>query len=144
MSSPSLRRRPQSAAFAHSTSRTLPRLPTHSRPPPSEQTTPLPTPLSLPQEEGNIPYVVDNGVGAFETDPSRIADIMADWLGDAPAKKEAFKEMARRSKALGRPRAVYNIARDLAGLVEAAPRLVVEEAAACCGGRRRQPALAAA
>ena len=82
-------------------------------------------------------------MGAFETDPGRIADIIANWL--APENKEAFREMARRSKALGRPRAVYNIARDLAGLVEGAAKLAVEEAAACCGGRaRRQPALAAA
>jgi 1,2-diacylglycerol 3-beta-galactosyltransferase len=68
------------------------------------------------QEEGNIPYVVDNGVGAFETDPAKIADIMADWL--APENKEDFKHMAHRSRALGRPHAVYDIVRDLAQMAD--------------------------
>lgn len=100
------------------------------------------------QEEGNIPYVVDNGVGAFETDPTRIAEIMARWLD--PGNRAAFDEMARRSKELGRPQAVYKIARDLAGLVEGAARLVAEEAAAAagaakkaccgCGGNKKQAA----
>jgi len=31
------------------------------------------------QEEGNIPFVVDNRVGAFEKDPAKIADIVAGW-----------------------------------------------------------------
>jgi 1,2-diacylglycerol 3-beta-galactosyltransferase len=68
------------------------------------------------QEEGNIPYVVDNGVGAFETDPAKIADIMAEWL--APGNKQEFTFMAHRSRALGRPHAVYDIARDLAQLAD--------------------------
>ncbi|KAI8476237.1 MAG: MGDG synthase-domain-containing protein [Monoraphidium minutum] len=96
------------------------------------------------QEEGNIPYVVDNGVGAFETDPPRIAAIIAGWLD--PANADAFREMGRRSKALGRPRAVYNIARDLAALVQGAAALAAEEAAAACckGGRGAAGALVAA
>lgn len=88
---------------------------------------------TAPQEEGNIPYVVDNGVGAFETDPAKIADIMADWL--APENKTAFQHMAHRSAALGRPQAVYNIVHDLAELADTlgqqARRLV------CCGGGSR-------
>lgn len=114
---------------------------------PSQQTStprnsPVCTPLH-PQEEGNIPYVVDNGVGAFETDPAKIAQIMARWLD--PTNKEEFHAMARRSKALGRPRAVYNIAKDLAGLVEGAVHLAVEEVQkACCGcGSKKKKALPA-
>jgi 1,2-diacylglycerol 3-beta-galactosyltransferase len=53
-------------------------------------------------------------VGAFETDPAKIAEIMAQWLSD-PVELEHMK---RRSKALGRPQAVYHIAEDLADLVE--------------------------
>eukprot|EP00879_Flechtneria_rotunda_P020339 GHRR01021390.1.p1 GENE.GHRR01021390.1~~GHRR01021390.1.p1 ORF type:complete len:416 (+),score=130.30 GHRR01021390.1:440-1687(+) len=98
------------------------------------------------QEEGNIPYVVDNGVGTFETDPEKIADIMADWL--SPANKAKFKMMARRSKALGRPQAVYQIVHDLAVLaneVGAAAKQTVDivsvavgKARRCCDGSRTQ------
>lgn len=70
------------------------------------------------QEEGNIPFVVDNGVGEFETDPCKIASIIARWLGPD---REEFEAMSRRSKALGRPEAVYLIVRDLAELAESAP-----------------------
>jgi 1,2-diacylglycerol 3-beta-galactosyltransferase len=66
------------------------------------------------QEEGNIPYVVDNGAGAFERDPGRIAAIVADWFAAAGAKKRAA--MASASKALGRPDALFKIVRDLADL----------------------------
>jgi 1,2-diacylglycerol 3-beta-galactosyltransferase len=68
------------------------------------------------QEEGNIPYIVDNGAGEFERDPTKIGQIVARWLSDEG--KEAFSEMARRSRALGRPEAVFEIARDLAALAD--------------------------
>lgn len=67
------------------------------------------------QEEGNIPYVIDNGAGAFETDPARIADILSVWLG--PERRQC-NAMAASAKALGRPDAVYKIVRDLAELCE--------------------------
>jgi glycosyltransferase involved in cell wall biosynthesis len=66
------------------------------------------------QEEGNIGYVTDNGAGAFETDPGRIAALVARWL--SAGFKKQLAAMAAASKALGRPEAVYNIARDLAAL----------------------------
>ncbi|KAF6248396.1 hypothetical protein COO60DRAFT_1691478 [Scenedesmus sp. NREL 46B-D3] len=68
------------------------------------------------QEEGNIPYVVDNGVGAFETDPAKIADIMEDWL--AQENRQEFRNMAHRSRALGKPQAVYDIVEDLAHMAD--------------------------
>lgn len=61
---------------------------------------------------------MENGVGAFETRPRAIADIIAAWL--APSNAEAFKAMAARSKALGRPQAVYQIVADLAALADEA------------------------
>jgi hypothetical protein len=65
---------------------------------------------------------------------------MARWLD--PANKAEFEAMSRRSKALGRPRAVYNIAKDLHGLMERASSLVAEapragKGACCQGGRAR-------
>lgn len=71
------------------------------------------------QEEGNIPYVLDNEVGAFETRPDRIADILSRWLLEGGQEaRAAFEAMAKRAKALGRPEAVYRIVNDLAHLTE--------------------------
>ncbi|KXZ47364.1 hypothetical protein GPECTOR_36g86 [Gonium pectorale] len=71
------------------------------------------------QEEGNIPYVVDNRVGAFETRPDRIAGIIANWLLEGgPEQRIEFEAMGRRAKSLGRPKAVYQIVDDLAALAD--------------------------
>lgn len=60
--------------------------------------------IFVPQEEGNIPYVLDNEVGAFETRPDRIADILSRWLLEGGQEaRAAFEAMAKRAKALGRP-----------------------------------------
>lgn len=66
------------------------------------------------QEEGNIPFVVDNGAGAFERDPGRIADIVGDWFSEQGENNRL--DMAAASKALGRPDALFKIVRDLADL----------------------------
>ncbi|GIL64514.1 hypothetical protein Vafri_18412 [Volvox africanus] len=71
------------------------------------------------QEEGNIPYVIDNRVGTFETRPDRIASIIASWLIEGGEEQRAeFTAMGRRAKALGRPKAVYRIVDDLAALAD--------------------------
>ncbi|EFJ50227.1 hypothetical protein VOLCADRAFT_58564, partial [Volvox carteri f. nagariensis] len=71
------------------------------------------------QEEGNIPYVLENRVGAFETRPDRIAAIIATWLLEGGEEQRAeFAAMAKRAKALGRPKAVYRIVDDLAALAD--------------------------
>lgn len=94
--------------------------------------------LLLLQEEGNIPYVVENGVGAFETDPVKIADIMAEWL--SPDNKAFFRQMAQRSAALGRPQAVYNIVHDLASLADELGVRSRQLLGSCCGRPRGAPA----
>ena len=68
------------------------------------------------QEEGNIPYVVDNGCGMFERDPPKIAAIIDEWF--SAEGKELLQRMARNAKALGRPDALMKIVRDLAQLAE--------------------------
>jgi 1,2-diacylglycerol 3-beta-galactosyltransferase len=68
------------------------------------------------QEEGNIPYVVDNGCGMFERDPDKIADIIDTWFADSG--KELLQRMARTAKALGRPDALQKIVKELAHLAE--------------------------
>jgi len=54
-------------------------------------------------------------VGAFETKPARIAAILQRWLSEGRGELAA---MAARSRALGKPQAVYNIARDLVALTD--------------------------
>lgn len=67
------------------------------------------------QEEGNIPYVVDGGVGEFTTDPPAIAGIVARWFGPERARLEA---MSAKARALGYPQATFDIVRSIRGLLE--------------------------
>jgi 1,2-diacylglycerol 3-beta-galactosyltransferase len=64
------------------------------------------------QEEGNIPYVIENGVGAYSEEPQTIAHIVAGWLD--PQNTKELRDMSMRAQRLGRPAATYNIVRDLA------------------------------
>lgn len=64
------------------------------------------------QEEGNIPYVVENGVGAFNTDPEQISKIISRWF--SPEGAPELEAMAQRAKKLGRPQASFDIVRELA------------------------------
>ena len=45
------------------------------------------------QEEGNIPYVLDNNVGAFCKDPVKIAEIISDWFGPNRAELTAMAKV---------------------------------------------------
>lgn len=66
------------------------------------------------QEEGNIPFVVDNGVGSFSTNPEEIANMVGNWFSDEY--KEILKEMSLKATMLGRPEATFKIVRDLVDL----------------------------
>ena len=68
---------------------------------------------TVPQEVGNVPFVVNNGVGAYEEEPSKIAQIVASWLGP---KADEFREMSSKAKKLAHPEAVFTIVRDLDAL----------------------------
>eukprot|EP00884_Botryococcus_braunii_P001426 jgi/Botrbrau1/11284/Bobra.0038s0050.1 len=67
------------------------------------------------QEAGNVPFVVDNKVGAFEKDPQKIADLLTRWFGD---ERPAFQEMAGRARQMGVEfkSALFRIVADLADL----------------------------
>ncbi len=66
------------------------------------------------QEEGNVPFVVDRGVGAYNPKPAAIATIVASWFG--PERKR-LAEMAARAKALGHPQATFDIVQSIVGLL---------------------------
>lgn len=65
------------------------------------------------QEEGNIPYVVEGGYGAFSKNPAVIADTVTEWLTD-DAKLSA---MAANARLAARPHATEAIARDIGKMV---------------------------
>lgn len=57
-------------------------------------------------------------VGVFEKAPERVARTIQAWLG--PDARDEFAAMKVRAKALGKPHALFDICRDLNGLVPAA------------------------
>ena len=66
------------------------------------------------QEEGNVPYVIANGVGSYCEDPKLIAEIVGRWFGPG---WEEMGAMAQRARALGRPQATFQIVEEIAKLV---------------------------
>jgi 1,2-diacylglycerol 3-beta-galactosyltransferase len=66
------------------------------------------------QEDGNVTYVVENGVGAYSEEPREIAEIAGRWLGP---EQQRLDEMAARARCLGRPDASKHIVREIAGLL---------------------------
>jgi 1,2-diacylglycerol 3-beta-galactosyltransferase len=71
------------------------------------------------QEEGNIPYVVDNGVGEYNTDPPAIAAIVARWFGPQRVK---LSTMSAKARSMGHPQATFDIVRSITELLDRAQR----------------------
>ena len=67
------------------------------------------------QEEGNVPFVTENGVGTYSEDPSQIAAILSRWFGP---EREKLAEMGAKAKALGRPQATFEIVEAIVGLLD--------------------------
>lgn len=65
------------------------------------------------QEEGNVSFVLENGVGAYSEKPDEIAEIVSSWFDN---KNSDIEIMSSKAKSLGRPEATFNIVRDLAGM----------------------------
>jgi 1,2-diacylglycerol 3-beta-galactosyltransferase len=66
------------------------------------------------QEEGNVPYVVDNEVGLFASEPAAIASQLSRWFGPERA---ALARMAENARRLANPHSTENIVTDLASLI---------------------------
>ncbi len=67
------------------------------------------------QETGNIPYVVDNGVGAYSEDPHQIAAILSRWFGP---QQDKLAKMTAAAKTLGRPQSTFEIVDEIAAMLE--------------------------
>ncbi|MCY4089460.1 MAG: glycosyltransferase [Caldilineaceae bacterium] len=65
------------------------------------------------QEEGNVPFVVENRVGAYCESPRAIAETVGEW-----ASGDELERIAARARRLGRPRAAYDIVDEIVGLME--------------------------
>lgn len=65
------------------------------------------------QEEGNVPFVVENGVGAYCESPEGIADIVGAWAGGGE-----LERMAACARELGRPHAASDIVDEIVELME--------------------------
>lgn len=68
------------------------------------------------QEEGNVPYVVDHGVGLYEPSPAGIAAIVARWFGP---ERDHLRTMSTHARLLGHPHATFDIVRSIVELAAA-------------------------
>ncbi len=68
------------------------------------------------QEEGNVPYVVENGVGLYDATPAGIAATVARWFGP---EREHLRTMSAQARAMGHPHATFDIVQSIVGRVAA-------------------------
>jgi 1,2-diacylglycerol 3-beta-galactosyltransferase len=64
------------------------------------------------QEEGNVPYVIDNGFGDYSKDPAVIAKVVAGWMHS----DEALDRLSRKAREAARPSSTVDIAREIGDL----------------------------
>jgi len=67
------------------------------------------------QEEGNVEYVINKGVGTWAEKPQRIAATLAQWL---QPENETLTHMAQKARRLGRPQAALDIATEIFNLAQ--------------------------
>jgi 1,2-diacylglycerol 3-beta-galactosyltransferase len=67
------------------------------------------------QEEGNVEYVIDKGVGTWVEKPQLIAATLAQWL---QPENETLAQMAQKAQRLGRPQAALDIAAEIFNLAQ--------------------------
>ncbi len=65
------------------------------------------------QEEGNVSYVVQNGVGAYRDSPEDIAVTVSNWVDGSQ-----LAHMSARARELARPRAAYDIVDEIVELLD--------------------------
>jgi len=68
------------------------------------------------QEEGNVPYVVENGVGVYNETPAEIAAVVARWFGP---ERDHLRTMSARARAMGHPHATFDIVKSIVGQLAA-------------------------
>jgi 1,2-diacylglycerol 3-beta-galactosyltransferase len=71
------------------------------------------------QEEGNVPYVVEKGVGVYSQDPEEMAAMVSRWFGPERAD---LVHMGQRAREASQPQAVFQIVEEIAGMLAPADR----------------------
>lgn len=71
------------------------------------------------QEEGNVPYVVDNGFGCYQGSPEGIADTVEEWFASTRVEGSMLERMQKSALIAARPDATLDIAKDLAEMLYA-------------------------
>jgi len=74
------------------------------------------------QEEGNVSYVLENGVGVYRRLPAEIAETVFRWLGPERTERDRMAEQARR---LSRPQAAFQIVEEIARVLSGYEREVI-------------------
>ncbi|QDZ19116.1 diacylglycerol glucosyltransferase [Chloropicon primus] len=64
------------------------------------------------QEAGNIPWVIDNGVGDYSNEPDEVASTVLAWF------RGGLRKMRKKALGLGRPEATFQIVDDLVALIK--------------------------
>jgi 1,2-diacylglycerol 3-beta-galactosyltransferase len=68
------------------------------------------------QEAGNVPYVINHGVGIYSDQPQQIASTVAYWFGSG---RRQMEEMSAKAIELSNPHATFEIVAEIAGLLDA-------------------------
>jgi len=68
------------------------------------------------QEEGNVEYVINKGVGTWAEKPQLIAATLAQWF---QPENETLTQMTQKAQRLGRPQAALDIAAEIFNLAQA-------------------------
>ena len=76
------------------------------------------------QEEGNVPYVVNNQVGVHCEEPVEIAEIIQRWFGPEQA---TLQRLANNARQLGHPQATFQIVESIAALLATSAQATVAE-----------------
>jgi UDP-N-acetylglucosamine:LPS N-acetylglucosamine transferase len=66
------------------------------------------------QEEGNVGHVLENGAGAFSTDPIRNLETIYHWL---EADGALLRSVSAKARTIGRPHAAAEIAQLVSGMI---------------------------
>ncbi|KKM92952.1 hypothetical protein LCGC14_1213160, partial [marine sediment metagenome] len=70
------------------------------------------------QEAGNVPYVVNHGVGIYSDQPAQIAATVAYWFGSG---RDQLEAMSAKTARLCNPRATFEIVAEIAELLDSTP-----------------------
>ena len=70
------------------------------------------------QEAGNVPYVINHGVGIYSDQAEQIASTVAYWFGSG---RNDLQAMSAKATQLGNPRATFDIVAEIAGLLDPSP-----------------------